>query len=185
MRALNAFTGDFYLETLQVARYTREMYCLFGGRHTHPSTILPGGCSADITHQTLTDYYVRLMKYIDYCKRSVPMHDDLYDFFYEALPGYEQVGFRDTDLVCWGCFDDPDYVDYDYRNMTDWGRRRFVTPGLVFNGELITTDLVEINLAIRILLGSSYFDDWAGEETRSSRRTRSATRSTRATRGTR
>ena len=49
--------------------------------------------------------------------------------------------------------------------MTEWGRRRFVTPGLVFKGELITTDLVEINLAIRILLGSSYFDDWTNEET--------------------
>jgi hydrogenase large subunit len=165
MRALNAFTGSFYLETLQVARYTREMYCLFGGRHTHPSTILPGGCSANITMQTCTEYYVRLMRYIDYCKRTVPMHDDLYDFFYEALPGYEQVGFREADLVCWGCFDDPDYVDYDYKNMTEWGRHRYVTPGLVFKGELITTDLVEINLAIRILLGSSYFDDWTGEET--------------------
>ena len=153
MRALNAFTGEFYLETLQVARYTREMYCLFGGRHTHPSTILPGGCSANITQQTCTEYYVRLMRYIDYCKRTVPMHDDLYDFFYEALPGYERVGFRETDLVCWGCFDDPDYVDYDYKNMTEWGRHRYVTPGLVFGGELITTDLVEINLAIRILLG--------------------------------
>ncbi|MCA9509683.1 MAG: nickel-dependent hydrogenase large subunit [Myxococcales bacterium] len=164
MRALNPFAGEFYLETLQVARYTREMYCLFGGRHTHPSTILPGGCSADITHQTLTDYYVRLMRFIDYCKRSVPMHDDLYDFFYEALPGYEQVGYRKTNLVCWGCFDDPEFVDYRYETMADWGRRRFVTPGLVIDGELVTTDLVEINLAIRILLGSSYFDDWSGEE---------------------
>jgi len=36
MRSLNPFTGEFYLETLHVARYTREMYCLFGGRHTHP-----------------------------------------------------------------------------------------------------------------------------------------------------
>ena len=35
----------------------------------------------------------------------------------------------------------------------------------MFKGELITTDLVEINLAIRILLGSSYFDDWTSEET--------------------
>ena len=112
-----------------------------------------------------TDYYVRLMRYIDYCKRTVPMHDDLYDFFYEALPGYDMVGYRETDLVCWGCFDDPDYVDYSYKNMTEWGRQRFVTPGLVFKGELITTDLVEINLAMRILLGSSYFDDWTNEQT--------------------
>ena len=165
MRALNPFTGSFYLETLQVARYTREMYCLFGGRHTHPSTIMPGGVSAHITHQTCTDYYVRLMRYMEYVKRTVPMHDDLYDFFLQELPGYDMVGYRDTDLVCWGCFDDPDYVDYSYKNMGEWGRHRYITPGLVFKGELITTDLVEINLAMRILLGSSYFDDWTSEET--------------------
>ena len=165
MRALNPFTGEFYLETLHVARYTREMYCLFGGRHTHPSTIMPGGCSADITHQTCTDYYVRLMRYFDYVKRSVPMHDDLYDFFLQELPGYDMVGYRETNLVNWGCFDDPDYVDYDYRNMTEWGRKRYITPGIAIGGELITTDLVEINLMIRILLGSSYFDSWENEPT--------------------
>jgi hydrogenase large subunit len=165
MRGLNPFTGSFYLETLQVARYTREMYCLFGGRHTHPSTIMPGGVSAHITHQTCTDYYVRLMRYIEYVKRTVPMHDDLYDFFLQELPGYDMVGYRDTNLICWGCFDDPDYVDYTYRGMTEWGRHRYITPGLVFDGELVTTDLVEINLAMRILLGSSYFDDWSSEET--------------------
>ena len=165
MRALNPFTGEFYLETLHVARYTREMYCLFGGRHTHPSTIMPGGVSAHITHQTCTDYYVRLMRYIDYVKRSVPMHDDLYDFWLEALPGYDMVGYRKTNLVNWGCFDDPDYIDYDYKNMTEWGRKRFVTPGVAIDGELISTDLVEINLMIRILLGSSYFDGWENERT--------------------
>ena len=165
MRALNPFTGEFYLETLHVARYTREMYCLFGGRHTHPSTIMPGGCSADITHQTCTDYYVRLMRYFDYVKRSVPMHDDLYDFFLQELPGYDMVGYRETNLVNWGSFDDPDYVDYDYRHMTEWGRKRYITPGVAIGGELISTDLVEINLMIRILLGSSYFDSWENEPT--------------------
>ena len=105
------------------------------------------------------------MRYIEYVKRTVPMHDDLYDFFLQQLPGYDMVGYRDTDLVCWGCFDDPDYVDYSYKGMTEWGRHRYITPGLAFKGELITTDLVEINLAMRILLGSSYFDDWSSEQT--------------------
>ena len=41
----------------------------------------------------------------------------------------------------------------------------FVTPGVVVDGELITTDLVDINLNIRILLGSSYYDDWGNAET--------------------
>ena len=75
------------------------------------------------------------------------------------------VGYRETNLVNWGCFDDPDYVDYSYANMTDWGRKRYITPGIAIGGELITTDLVEINLAIRILLGSSYFDGWENEPT--------------------
>src|SRR4029450_87429 len=139
MRSLNPFTGEFYLETLQVARYTREMYCLFGGRHTHPSTIMPGGCSAHITHQTLNDYYLPLMRYMDSAKRSVTMHDDLYDFFLQELPGYDDVGFRETNLVCWGAFDDPGagIPLYDYRTMTDWGRKRFVTPGIAIGGELV------------------------------------------------
>ena len=75
------------------------------------------------------------------------------------------VGYRETNLVNWGCFDDPDYVDYDYRTMTEWGRKRYITPGVAINGELISTDLVEINLMIRILLGSSYFDGWENEPT--------------------
>ena len=39
----------------------------------------------------------------------------------------------------------------------------FVTPGVVVDGKLVTTDLVDINLGIRILLGSSYYDDWQQE----------------------
>jgi hydrogenase large subunit len=41
----------------------------------------------------------------------------------------------------------------------------YVTPGIVIDGELVTTDLVEINLGIRILLGSSFYEDWVNEET--------------------
>ena len=165
MRALNPFTGEFYLETLHVARYTREMYCLFGGRHTHPSTIMPGGCSADITHQTCTDYYVRLMRYFDYVKRSVPMHDDLYDFFLNELPGYDMVGYRETNLVNWGSLRRPRLRRLRLPQHDRVGRKRYITPGVAIGGELISTDLVEINLMIRILLGSSYFDGWENEPT--------------------
>src|SRR5207253_1509395 len=36
--------------------------------------------------------------------------------------------------------------------------------GVVVDGQLVTTDLVDINLGIRILLGSSYYDDWDNGE---------------------
>src|SRR5262249_54527649 len=43
MSAFNPFEGALYKEALQVARYTREMFSLMEGRHTHPSTLYPGG----------------------------------------------------------------------------------------------------------------------------------------------
>src|SRR5690349_23222617 len=128
MTSLNPFTGDFYREALQMSRLTREMFCLMEGRHVHPSTLYAGGIGTVATIQVLTDYMSRLMKYVEFMKKVVPMHDDLFDFFYEALPGYEEVGNRRILLGCWGCFQNPDVRDFSYRHMTDWGRQMFVTP---------------------------------------------------------
>ena len=164
MKALNPLEGEIYREALQVSRWTREMFCLMEGRHVHPSTLYPGGVGTVATIQLFTDYYTRLMRYVEFLKRIVPLHDDLFDFFYQALPGYEKVGLRRTLLGCWGAFQDPDVCNFEYRDMTRWGRSMFVTPGVVVDGKLVTTDLVEINLGIRILLGHSYYEDWEGQE---------------------
>src|SRR5579863_3248844 len=163
MSALNPLEGDFYREALVTSRYTREMFCLMEGRHVHPSTLYPGGVGTIASVQLFTDYLTRLMRYVEFMKRVVPMHDDLFDFFYEALPGYEEVGERRILLGCWGAFQDPDHCDFRYRNMTNWGRKMFVTPGVVVDGKLVTNDLDAINLGIRILLGHSYYDDWTNE----------------------
>jgi len=164
MKALNPFTGAFYREALQMSRMTREMFCLMEGRHVHPSTLYPGGVGTVPTVQLFTDYMVRLMKYVEFMKKVVPLHDDLFDFFYEALPGYEEVGRRRVLLGCWGSFNNPDVCDYTYKNMNDWGHGMYVTPGVVVDGELVTDNLVDINLNIRILLGHSYYDDWENQE---------------------
>ncbi|MEV6862478.1 nickel-dependent hydrogenase large subunit [Streptosporangium subroseum] len=164
MRSLNPLEGEFYREALQVSRLAREMFCLMEGRHVHPSTLYPGGVGTVATVQLFTDYLTRLMRYVEFMKRVVPMHDDLFDFFYEALPGYEEVGRRRVLLGCWGSFQDPEHCDFTYRNMSSWGREMFVTPGVIVDGRLVTSDLVDINLGIRILLGSSYYDDWQNQE---------------------
>ncbi|MEO3808156.1 nickel-dependent hydrogenase large subunit [Sphaerisporangium sp. B11E5] len=164
MRSLNPLEGEFYREALTMSRVAREMFCLMEGRHVHPSTLYPGGVGTVATVQLFTDYLTRLMRYVDFVKKVVPMHDDLFDFFYEALPGYEQVGRRRVLLGCWGSLNDPDHCDFTYENMNEWGRRMFVTPGVIVDGELVTNNLVDINLGIRILLGSSYYDDWEGQE---------------------
>ncbi|MDW7982949.1 MAG: nickel-dependent hydrogenase large subunit [Thermomicrobium sp.] len=164
MRALNPLEGEFYRQALQMSRLTREMFCLMEGRHVHPSTLYPGGVGTVPTIQLFTDYLTRLMRYIEFMKKTVPMHDDLFDFFYQALPGYEEVGRRRILLGCWGAFNDPEVCDFKYEHMSAWGRRMFVTPGVIVDGHLVTNDLVQINLGIRILLGSSYYEDWEDQE---------------------
>ena len=165
MRAFNPFEGAIYKEALQMSRLTREMFCLMEGRHVHPSTLYPGGTGTVATPQVFTGYLSRLLRFVDFAKQAVHLNDDIFDFFYEALPGYEEVGRRRIMLGCWGSFQDPNVVDYTYQNMAEWGRAMFVTPGIVLDGELITTSLVDINLGLRILLGSSYYEDWENEET--------------------
>ncbi len=165
MRSFNPFTGQTYKEALQMSRLTREMFCLMEGRHVHPSTIYPGGVGTVVTPQVFSDYLVRLMRFLDFVKKIVPMNDDVFDFFYDALPGYEKVGQRRVLLGCWGSFQNPYVCDYKYEHMADWGRAMYVTPGIVVDGQLVTTSLVDINLGIRILLGSSYYQDWENEET--------------------
>src|SRR5580704_6370784 len=115
MTALNPLEGDFYREALVTSRYTREMFCLMEGRHVHPSTLYAGGVGTTATIQLFTDYYARLMRYVEFMKRAVPMHDDLFNFFYEALPGYEHNGERRILLGCWGAFQDPDHCDFQYK----------------------------------------------------------------------
>ncbi len=58
------------------------------------------------------------------------------------------MGERRTLLGCWGAFQDPEVCNFAYKDMTDWGRKMFVTPGVVVDGKLVTTDLVDINLGI-------------------------------------
>ena len=165
MRSLNPFTGKTYVEALQMSRITREMFCLMEGRHVHPSTIYPGGVGTVPTPQLFTDYLVRLMRCMDWVKKIVPISDDLFDFFYDITDGeYGKVGHRRTLLGCWGAFQNPDVVSYTYEGMNDAGNGSFVTPGIVVDGELVTTNLVDINLGLRILLGHSFYDDWDQEE---------------------
>ena len=180
MRALNPFEGEFYRETLQVSRYTREMFCLMEGRHVHPSTLYPGGVGTVPTVQLFTDYLVRLTKYAEFMKKVVPLHDDLFDFFYEALPGYEKVGQRRILLGCWGSFNDPQGCDYTYKNMNAWGKKMFVTPGVIVDGQAVTNDLVDINLSIRILLGSLVLRRLGRGQRRDVRQDRSARQSGRS-----
>ncbi|MFG2177594.1 nickel-dependent hydrogenase large subunit [Streptomyces abikoensis] len=164
MRAFNPFEGEVYKQALKISRITREMFCQMEGRHVHPSTLYPGGVGTQPTPTTFTEYLSRLMRVLDFVKQSVAMNDDVFDFFYDALPGYEEVGRRRILLGCWGAWQNPDVCDYRYETMNDWGKAMYVTPGVIVDGKLVTNNLVDINLGLRVLLGSSFYGDWTAEE---------------------
>ena len=165
MRALNPFTGEFYRETLQISRMTREMFCLMEGRHVHPSTLYPGGVGTVPTVQLFTDYIVRLMRYVEFMKKCLPLHEDLFNFWYEALPGYEEVGRRRILLGCWGSFQDPERVRLRLPHDERVGQRdvssRPASSSTASSSPRTSSTSIS---GIRILLGSSYYDDWENQE---------------------
>ena len=156
MRSLNPFSGEFYREALQVSRYDARDVLPHGGSPRTPVDAVPRRGRHRRDRPTVHRLHDPANALRRVHEGVVPMHDDLFDFFYDALPGYEKVGERRTLLGCWGAFQDPDVCDFEYKDMTDWGREMFVTPGVVVDGKLVTNDLVDINLGIRILLGHSY-----------------------------
>ena len=186
MRALNPFTGEFYRETLHISRMTREMFCLMEGRHVHPSTLYPGGVGTVPTVQLFTDYLVRLMRYVEFMKKCLPLHDDLFNFLYEALPGYEEVGRRRILLGCWGSFNNPDVCDYTYKHDERLGQRDVCHARHRRRRPSSSPPTWSTSISgIRILLGSSYYDDWENQRECSSSTIRWATRSTSGIPGTR
>jgi len=61
------------------------------GRHVHPSTLYPGGVARFLRYRRSLITCPAYDLYGVY-EGGVPLHDDLFDFMYEALPGYEKVG---------------------------------------------------------------------------------------------
>jgi hydrogenase large subunit len=162
MTALNPLSGTLYLEALQITRRAREMTVLAWGKYPHPQTIVPGGISVTDTVQTLNEYQVRLFEILDYSKRMALIWDDVFDFMYRAKPEYARVGERPKNLIDLGIWDHHDAYDATYARAAEWGDRRWNTPGVVIDGDLVTTDLHRINMGLEEFVEHSYYEPWTG-----------------------
>ncbi len=160
MDALNPLTGKIYLEALEWTRVGRIMCQLMFGKYPHPSTIVPGGMSTTVTTSTFNEYYGQLGKILDWCKVICRIWDDLCDFFLDANPAYEQVGARPTNLAQTGIWDDSAAYDATYANCDYWGDRRWASPGIIIEGQLVTTKLTDINMGFEEFVEHSFYDDW-------------------------
>ncbi|MGQ0764671.1 MAG: nickel-dependent hydrogenase large subunit, partial [Gemmatimonadota bacterium] len=161
MTDLNPLSGGLYLEALHMTRVAREAYVLICGKYPHPQTIVPGGMSSTITLTVMNEMYVRMSQFFDYGKKIAGIWEDLTQFFYEANPDYKKVGARRANMIDTGIFDDPDAYDATYSGATEWGNRRWATPGAIVDGRLVTTDLHKINSGIEEFVDHSYYEEWA------------------------
>jgi hydrogenase large subunit len=160
MTDMTPLTGSLYAEALHMTRVAREAYVLIGGKYPHPQTVVPGGISATIDTSDMNEIHLRIVKFFDYGRKVVAIWDDLIDFFYEANPQYTDVGKRPKNLVDPGQWDDPFAYDATFAGSPEWGERRWATPGVIVDGELVTTDLQLLNAGVEEFVDHSFYEDW-------------------------
>jgi hydrogenase large subunit len=166
MEACNPLTGKLYLEGLHMTRGPKEAYAILFGKYPHPQTVVPGGLSTTVSLQVLNETHLRIVRAIDYAKRGVFVWEDITQFFYDADPRYKQVGARPKHFIDSGVWDDP--LDYDgaYDSAPEWGERRWATPGVILDGELVTTNLHHLNMGLEEFVEHAYYEGWENEGVR-------------------
>ncbi len=166
MDGFNPLEGSIYLEALEYTRIARTMCTLMFGKYPHPSTLVPGGVSTTISTTTFNEYYANLGKIFDYAKRLAGIWDDICDFFLAVDPADSDVGLRPSNLIQTGIWDDPEVYDATYANVDTWGQARYSAPGIIKDGELVTTKLTEVNMGIEEFVEHSYYEDWTDGQQR-------------------
>jgi len=164
MDAMNPLTGAIYLEAIEFTRIAREMCNFMFGKYPHPSTLVPGGVTTTLSTTSFNEYYSRLIKFFDYSKRLAGWWDDVLDFFLECNPDYALVGARPNNLIQTGIWDDPWAYDPVYEKVPEWGNLRWSKPGVIRDGELVTTDLHQINAGCEEFVTHSFYDEWTDGE---------------------
>jgi hydrogenase large subunit len=158
MTGLTPISGSIWVRSLGVEKIGRKMAALLGAKHPHVNTLVPGGVAKTLTPTDLEQYAAMLSQHVAYTKEFVPLFDDLLDFVLSM--GYEECGARKNNMVSFGGYEDPLSYNANYEDMTDFAKKRRVSPGVIIDGELVSQDLVEINVGVQEMVEKSYFDEW-------------------------
>lgn len=158
----NPLTGKLYLEALHMTRLAREAYVLIGGKYPHPQSVVPGGVAVTITTSVMNELYLRLQQFFDYGQKVVGIWNDVFAYMLEFNPDYAKCGLRPATMVDSGVWDRPEVYDGTYANMDAWGNARWATPGVLVDGEVVTTDLSKVNAGLEEFVEHSYYEQWNG-----------------------
>ena len=182
MRDLNPVTGRMWQLAVRHQRIAREAGVLIYGRHSHPSTLIPGGISTDVTNlpSLLQEYYARLSLLLAWVKFVWAIWQDLYEFYRDHVSTPDGKSYALTQgkthdppvMLAAGWGDDPEV----YSNITDEAKgdwrelyarldteynARWEKPGLAIGHELYSKNPTEIQLGYVEFADSSFYEDWA------------------------
>ncbi|MEM0370562.1 MAG: nickel-dependent hydrogenase large subunit [Pyrobaculum sp.] len=181
MKDLNPVVGRIWQLTVIHQKIAREAGVLIYGRHSHPSTLIPGGISTDVTNleSLIQEYYTRLSMLTAWVKFVWAIWQDLYEFYrdYVSTPDgrpYALTQGKTHDppvMLAGGWSDDPEV----YSNIYDeaggsWEKlyglldkaynARWEKPGLAIGHEIYNKNPTEIQLGYLEFSDSSFYEDW-------------------------
>ena len=160
MTGLNPISGSLWVRSLGVGKIGRKMASLLGAKHPHVNTLVPGGVAKTLSPTDLEQYAAMLAQNVAFAKEFIPTFDDLLDFVLSM--GYEECGSRSNNMVSFGAYEDPLAYNANYEDMADWSLKRKVSPGVIIDGELVTQDMIEVNVGVQEMVERSYYEDWDG-----------------------
>ena len=183
MAALTPITGKLWQLAAKFQRYAREAGVLLYGRHSHPSTLIPGGIGTDLSNAEylLVGYAYRLTKLTAWAKYMYTAWLDLFKFYIDNFH-YEENGIsyhpseeKTTVLAAasGGIFDDPetyegvsegleagDWEEF-YKRMEENAKKRMLKPGVVYKGQLIHDSYAKYQASIVEYVDRAFYKDWA------------------------
>jgi hydrogenase large subunit len=165
MTGMTRFTGELTREALAMSRWAREAFVLMGGKYPHPQTIVPGGISSTVDPSDLSLALLRVVKFLDYSRKTAAVWDDLVEFLFASDERYRSLGAAPANFLDLGLGDDPEFYDGTFEHANGWAERRWMTPGAVINGRLQTTNVVDIDAGIEEFIDNAFYDDWSGGQT--------------------
>ncbi len=157
---LNKPTGKLYKKALSMVGVARKAYTILGGKYPHSESIIPGGVSIAIDAEKLHQFAEKIKPFIEFTRQSTAIWDEVFDFLLAAEPRYIDLGRTTASMLDFGQWDHEEYYDGSYQNCDRWGAKRWSTPGVIINRQLLETNLSKLNAGMEEFADHSFFADW-------------------------
>lgn len=146
------YKGEIYKKALKLSTLLRDLATLIWLRYPQPLSLKVGGIEVrDLEAvKKIKDGLKQAEKDIE---RLIYIALELREF-YKGV--YKDIG---ADFITYGLLESHDY-NASYDEMNKWGEKRYIPPALVKNGEVISRNLRDILLGVRVHTEGTSYDMW-------------------------